>query len=203
MANTNNVADRIELAVSLLCNGNRDHAASVLASIDRAALARERAAARDAVWGPRGVARGYKSSTTPTRRTSVRATDQREVFLRDRYTCRYRHCGRKVIDLRVLKLLSKALPDILPYHPNWKPLEDHIVYWTFSASLEHMVPFPEGGSSSTPNLITACYQCNDLKNRLPISIICWEVAERAGSGWDGLVSRIAELKRAVAEREND
>ena len=55
------------------------------------------------------------------------------VFKRDRYTCRYMHCGRRTIDDGVLRLLSSVLPEDLPYHPNWKLGSVHPIYRTHTA----------------------------------------------------------------------
>lgn len=88
----------------------------------------------------------------------------------------------------------------MPYHPNWKPVEQHALYWTCSTSLEHLVSFPAGGTSAVENLITSCYQCNDIKNRLPLALLGWDVAERVDADWDGLTGLLPELRAALARR---
>ena len=72
-------------------------------------------------------------------------------------------------------MLSALFPEIIPYRNNWRPLEDHILYWTYAASLEHHVSFPHGGTSDPKNLITACYQCNDIKNMIRVDELGWKV----------------------------
>jgi len=148
----------------------------------------------EAVWNPGGPATGYRSPSPGRKRDSVRKADLEAVFARDRFTCRYAQCGRKTIALPALKLLSRVFPDLLPYHPNWKPLEDHALYWTSSTSMEHEISFPSGGTSAIENLLTTCYQCNDVKKHLPLELLGWTVAPVSAIAWDGLMSTVPRLK---------
>jgi hypothetical protein len=184
-------------AVVALCDGDRPGAEKALLGIDFAAVRSLRTKART-VWAPDGVARGHKSQFPGTKRTSPRAADIRTAFARDRYTCRYAHCGRPTIALDVLKLLSRAFPDIMPYQSNWRPVDRHILYWVYSASLEHHVAFPAGGTSDASNLLTACYLCNDVKNCIPAEVLGWKVLEPADSSWSGLTEFLPRLRTAVA-----
>jgi hypothetical protein len=94
----------------------------------------------------------------------------------------------------VLKALSRAIPDLMPYHPNWRPVSDHVLYWIYSASLEHFVSFPLGGTSDESNLVTACYQCNDLKNWLSAEALGWTVGPPGDGAWDGLEGLLPQLR---------
>lgn len=189
--------DAMEQAVRLLIRGDRLGAEAALGSIDRTALIRERKEFKDRARISIKAVGGGGQFRTKVKREPVRAADQTATFARDRYTCRYRHCGRRTLDLRVLKLLSAAFSDALPYHPNWKPVEDHIVYWVLSTSLEHIVSFPEGGTSAASNLVTACYLCNDTKNSYPMDVLGWELADPGTLEWRGLTEYLPELRRAV------
>lgn len=125
---------------------------------------------------------------------------RRAVFKRDGYICRYVHCGRRTIDDGVLRLLSTVLPEDLPYHPNWKLGSVHPIYWTHTASLEHVVAWSTDGSNDVEgNLVTACSCCQYAKNYYDLEIIGWEIASLGDSSrrWNGIKDLEAELREAV------
>ena len=192
------VASLIERAVIALSACRHSDAESALLAVDYPALVQARREAMNRVWGPAGAAAGYKSPFPLAKRLAPRSSDVRATFVREGYVCRYSHCRRRTISLDVLKLLSKAFPDVLPYHPNWKPVENHILYWAYSTSLEHRVPFPSGGTSSAENLLTACYMCNDVKKHLPVELLGWTIDPLPdGSEWDGLTRHLPSLRQVV------
>jgi 5-methylcytosine-specific restriction endonuclease McrA len=195
------IASHIERAVIALVADRGSEARSELLAIDYRSLVDMRAAAQSRVWAANGVASGYKPPLPGAGRQPARQADIRATFARDRYTCRYAHCQRPTVDLAVLKLLSKTFPDVLPYHSNWRPVDRHILYWTYSTSLEHRVPFPAGGTSAADNLLTACYQCNDVKNYLPLDVLGWTVSPPADVSWQGLTEYLSSLRAAVARAQ--
>jgi 5-methylcytosine-specific restriction endonuclease McrA len=195
------VVSQIERAAVALAANRQPDALAALLEIDYRRLVELRTVAHARVWGAGGAAAGYKPPLPGAGRQAARRADIRATFTRDRYTCRYAHCRRPTVDLEVLKFLSKAFPDVLPYHPNWRPLDRHILYWTYSTSLEHRVPFPAGGTSAADNLITACYQCNDVKNYLPLEVLGWTVSPPEASGWRGLTEYLPPLRAAVRRVE--
>ena len=190
------IADRIQSAIGALLAGDLGRARSVLASIDRPRLLEERAIARNRIWAPGGIAARAKPHQPNMRRDSVSSKRALELFKRDSFICRYAHCRRRTIYLPIFKALHKAFPDAQPYHANWKPLESHILLWTYSSSVEHHIAFAHGGTSVEDNLITTCYQCNDLKNRLSAEDLEWVIAPPQQSAWDGLSGQIPALRAA-------
>lgn len=194
------ISELVEQAVRAVLDNRREEALEKLQSIDYAHLVAQREIARDRIWKNPAISKQSSSSQGKAKREPVSAAVQRATFERDRFTCRYAHCRRRTIHLPVLKALSALFPEILTYHPNWKPLEKHILYWTYSTSLEHKVSFPEGGTSDPDNLITTCYQCNDLKNKLRMDELGWEVTEPAQHDWDGLDKFTHELKKMAKAR---
>lgn len=190
--------EAIERAVRLLIDGDRNGARSALESVDQAGLVRlrneVRARARAAI-GSSKVQIGL--DRTRSAREEPPAGVKHATFVRDRFTCRYAHCGRRTIAAEVLQLLSRAYPDVLPYHPHWKDVDKHIVFWVLQASPEHVVPFPEGGTSAPSNLVTACYLCNDTKNSYPMEVLKWKLTDPATHEWQGLTEYLPDLRRAV------
>lgn len=191
----------IEAAIVAVLAGQAESARRSLRQIDFGRLAREREQAMAQVWEPHSkVKRPPLAQKTP--RAPVRKADMLATFRRDHFTCRYAHCQRRTIYLPVLKALSRLFPDELPYQSNWRPVQDHILYWTWSTSLEHRVSFPMGGNSEPANLITTCYQCNDVKNYLPLENLGWTVAEPAKSDWNGLIEYLVQLDQLILDGAN-
>src|SRR2546425_730530 len=182
----------IEQVATLAVEKNFSEARELLAGLDREAIANERKQLLSSIWStPR------KSSARPSikiKRTGVPDRLKLQVFHRDKFTCRYVHCQRRTIYIPVLRQLSRLFPDLLAYHPNWKPVADHLFYWIYSTSIEHKLSFPHGGDSAEMNLITACYCCNDAKNYLHLDDLAWEITEPSESDWDGLVGLLPSLK---------
>jgi hypothetical protein len=50
-----------------------------------------------------------------------------KIFIRDGFIDRY--SGKRLIFPPVLRLLSKLMPEVFPFHKNWKMSECHIAYW--------------------------------------------------------------------------
>jgi len=200
----------VRLAVEGVLRGGYDAAESALYSIDYGRLVSDRKAALKArrarlaltqVWDP-GESREQASPAVRARiRSAVPASTRQKTFARDHFLCRYSHCRKRTIYIPVLRALSALFPEVIPYHKNWRPLESHILYWTYGASLEHKLSFPHGGTSDPENLITACYQCNDIKNMIRASDLGWELADIEASDWDGLSSYVGALREVVAPKE--
>ena len=171
------VPDLIKQAIELTLGGELAQARTVLGSIDnqrlicerRMALRGRHARVFEAAIFKQQAESGHRGCGRVHRRVAVSASSGLAIFKRDHFVCRYSHCKRRTLYVPVLRALSTLFPDIIPYQNNWRPLEDHILYWTHATSLEHIVSFPYGGTSEPENLITACYQCNDVKNMLRAS----------------------------------
>ena len=196
------VVDHLKDAVLALLAGRQTEARAALSAVDFCGLIEMRKAKRKPVWKPGGPGTAYKSPFPGAHRQYTKCADARTMFARDGYTCRYAHCCRPTVALDVLKILSRAFADVLPYHPNWRPIDEHILYWTYSTSVEHKVPFPAGGTSDPENLITACYLCNDVKNYLPLDLLGWTIDDPpAQSTWYGLAEYISRLRKVVHDLE--
>lgn len=197
----NPIIEHVRNAVVALCEGRVSEAEQELHAIDFPRLCRDRRAAYDEVWRKGGLATGFKKRFPGTKRKNPSDAEKLATFIRDRYTCRYSHCRRPVVSLDVLKLLSKAFPDVLPCRSNnWPGLDEHILYYTYSPNLEHLRSFTEVGPSAAAaeNLITACYECGDIKNYLTIELLGWHVTEPPDTNWAGLTEYIPRLLTAVA-----
>jgi 5-methylcytosine-specific restriction endonuclease McrA len=132
-----------------------------------------------------------------SRRVTVGSWEKFEVFAEDGYRCRY--CGTRTVHPDVLTVLGSVFPDLVGVHPHWTPKDLHILQWTISTSLDHMVPVAAGGGSGRANLAVACSSCQYRKGRRLIEDLGWALRDRVVDGWDGLVGDLPSLRSAVAE----
>ena len=124
---------------------------------------------------------------------------KKEVFEKYHYTCAY--CNRKTIDLEVLKVISRTMPDVFPYHKNWKFSESHILYWIYSTSLDHIFPLALGGKNDPSNMVASCYLCNDAKSDITLEDLGWELCTTIenSNNWSGLTEYLPQLNNALKE----
>jgi hypothetical protein len=206
-AGVRDVPDLIEAAIFALLAGDGSAAHAALASIDADRLFVGRKEAFEQIRRLPRQARVSGRADRPYRRRSVPESARLEVFKRDHFTCRYAHCRRRTIHLPVLQLLSRHFPDALPYkNPNWRPVHAHIVYWTYSTSLEHKVALPEKGLdgwNDKDNLLAACYQCNDIKKDLRLSDLGWAVSDNEPSSWNDLSEYLPQLRQLAGVAAHD
>lgn len=134
-----------------------------------------------------------------TKRPSLTTKVQVEVFVRDRFRCRY--CGGRVILTPVMRVLSALFPEQVPYHPNWKSDATHPAIWSRSASVDHIEPGSFGGDWRDPeNLATACWPCNARKGDLTLERLDWELLPvPVPDGWDGLTGNYEQLWKLAGE----
>ena len=139
------------------------------------------------------------TTTPPLRepRTNIAIATQLAVFRSDGFICRY--CGKRAILLPALRLLSERYPQHLPYHNAWKYGECHPLYWTHSASCDHVVPVARGGASDRSNLVTSCYLCNSLKSGWLLIELGWRLRPQTRGEWDGLAGVYPRLFAAHSE----
>jgi 5-methylcytosine-specific restriction endonuclease McrA len=128
----------------------------------------------------------HLTTASPSRepRTNIPFATQLAAFRADGFICRY--CGKRTVLLPTLRLLSELYPLAFPYHTSWKYGQCHPLYWTHSASCDHLVPVARGGTNGPANLVTACYLCNSLKSGWLLAELAWRLRPRAIGEWDGL-----------------
>jgi len=191
----NPIIEHLRNAVEALCEHRAIEAERELHAIDFLSLRQTHRAAHNQVWGSGGPATGFKRRFPGTKRRNPSTAEKRAIFFRDCYTCRYSHCQRPTVSPDVLQLVSRAFPELLPYHPRWKDRDKHILYYTYSTNLEHLRAFSEIGplAAAPENLITACYECGDIKADLPIELLRWHVTEPSDTNWAGLTEYLPRL----------
>jgi 5-methylcytosine-specific restriction endonuclease McrA len=186
----------ISQAVGAVINGDMASARNALRQIDFDGLRQERLTALEELPS-RGLTRNKSLDPEVQAREEPKEALKREVFERDSYTCWL--CQKKTMYAPVLMALSARFDDLMPYrNTNWKPWEDHVIYWTCTASWDHLIPVARGGSSTDlRNIITSCYQCNDVCGDYLVTEIGWTPVEPARSNWLGQSEHLEELYAAL------
>jgi 5-methylcytosine-specific restriction endonuclease McrA len=131
-------------------------------------------------------------------RATVSETVKAELFMRDRYRCRY--CGLGLVSLHVMKLFSEIVGK-----SSFSATEknaSHGAALVFRPTPDHVVPLNCGGRNTLDNLVTACYSCNFGKYHYTLEQLGLDDPRKRavspGDQWDGLVSLLSKLRTAWA-----
>jgi hypothetical protein len=71
-------------------------------------------------------------------RQTLNATARVAIWRRDSFCCRY--CGVRTIPECVLRLLGLVVPDLFPWHPDWRGGHTHPAIPLLSAEVDHINP---------------------------------------------------------------
>jgi hypothetical protein len=114
------------------------------------------------------------------------------VFLRDGFVDRY--SGQRLVFPGMLRLLSRLMPQELPFHPNWKMTETHVAYWELFPTIDHVHPIARGGADGEANWVTTSMLRNSAKANWTLSELGWSLHPPGSvTDWDGLMRRFLEL----------
>lgn len=119
-------------------------------------------------------------------------TQALRVFVRDGFVDRY--SGDLLLFPPVLRVLTALLPDVFPFHRNWKMEETHQAYWEFFPTLDHVVPVACGGLDNEDNLVSTSMRWNSAKANSTMDELGWSL-QPAGDIklWDGLLAWCMEF----------
>lgn len=130
--------------------------------------------------------RHYPFDPAPITRRAYGPKESTEVFVRDGFIDRY--SGERLVFPPVLRLVSKALPDHFPYHPNWKTDVTHPAFWEIGATVDHLEPVSLGGEDGPSNWVTTSMALNSAKMNWTLDQLGWELHPPGRfSEWDGLL----------------
>lgn len=125
-----------------------------------------------------------------------------QVFVRDGFIDRY--TGNRLVFPGALRLISEALPEAFPYHPNGKMSECHRAYWELLPTIDHVVPVSRGGEDSTDNWVTTSMRRNGIKANWTMEELGWSLVEPGElSEWDGLIGWFLQEVEEKDELLND
>lgn len=107
------------------------------------------------------------------------------VFRRDGFIDRY--TGQRLVNPGVLRLIHVLLPDVFPFHPNWKMTETHIAFWELLPTIDHVIPVTRGGADDESNWVTTSMRTNRAKDMWTLAELGWDLHPKGDiSVWDGL-----------------
>lgn len=115
-----------------------------------------------------------------------RPVEYTRVFINDGFVDRY--TGERLLFPTVLRMLSHALPERFPFHPNWKTQVTHPAYWEVSATIDHVIPVTRGGPDEPSNWVTTSMARNSAKLNWTLSELGWELHPAGDfTQWDGML----------------
>ncbi len=101
----------------------------------------------------RSVARATAAITKATKRMPS-AADQRAMYARDGWRCRF--CGCRIVLDKARRAMRNQVPDAIP----WSEAEGfHAAFYALSGSVDHVLPHSAGGGNDLDNIVTACWPC--------------------------------------------
>ena len=125
---------------------------------------------------------------TPLKKTGRNYSNfqKTEIFLRDGFVDRY--SGEQMVFPPVLRLLSRLMPDELPFQKNWKMSECHLAYWQLLPTVDHIVPVSRGGEDKSSNWVCTSQLRNSAKSIWLLDELGWQLHEPGDlTEWDGLL----------------
>jgi hypothetical protein len=128
-----------------------------------------------------------------------------EVFVADGFIDRY--SGEKLVFPPVFRVISLALPEKFPFHPNWKSDATHPAYWEIGATIDHFEPLSLGGKHEKSNWRTTSMARNAAKMNWTLEQLGWTLhAPGELQKWDGMMGWFldyVEANPAVLHKDVD
>lgn len=124
------------------------------------------------------------------------------VFVRDGYVDRY--SGDRLVFPGVLRLLSRTLPAVFPFHPRWKVGECHQMYWDLFPTVDHVTSVAYGGADVAENWVTTSMLRNSAKSHWGLQELGWQLSPAGDlKDWDGLTGWFFAYVRGKPELLSD
>jgi hypothetical protein len=137
----------------------------------------------------------YPFDSKPLESRSYTEVQSTSIFRRDGFLDRY--SGERLVFPGALRLLSIRMPEVFPYHPNWKTSKTHPAYWRLSPTVDHVVPVTRGGEDVPANWVTTSMLRNSAKGNWLLEELGWALHVPGDSGgWDGLMPWFVEQVEA-------
>ena len=129
-------------------------------------------------------------------------TEKTKIFLLDGFIDRY--SGEKLVFPPVLRLLSKLMPEEIPYHSHWKMSECHLAFWQLYPTIDHIEPVARGGINEESNWVSTSQLKNSIKSNWTLEELGWKL-HRPGdlNNWDGLINWYLEYTETNPELLED
>ena len=113
------------------------------------------------------------------------------LFIQD--GCIDRYSGVQLVFAGTLLLLSRLLPDEIPYHRNWKIEKTHMAFWELCPTIDHIVPVTRDGRDERSNYVTTSMVNNSAKAHWTLEELGWTLHSPGDfAQWDGLLGWFQE-----------
>lgn len=189
------VPNRIQRAVQAVLAGDTRGARGEVERIDLPGLIHERAEAFEELRR-RHLPKNRALDPEIEARRGPSEAEKLSLFEHDRFTCWF--CQKRTVYAPVLAALSVPFADLIPYRTGWRPKAEHILFWTCTPSWDHLVPVARGGSSTDlENIVTSCYQCNDVRGDYLPDELGWSPVRPRASEWRGLSDQLDALRESL------
>ncbi|MDV8007016.1 HNH endonuclease [Rhodococcus sp. IEGM 1318] len=130
---------------------------------------------------------------TPPVTTSRNYTPRQSLrtFIRDGFIDRY--SGTRLVHPGALRVLSRTMPEVFPFHPNWLMTATHFAFWELSPTIDHLVPIARGGADDETNWATTSMLRNSAKGHWTLDELGWTITPAGDyQHWDGLTDWFIE-----------
>jgi len=124
---------------------------------------------------------------TPLEPTGRRYTQTQmlQVYVGDHFTDRY--TGQRLVHPAALRMLHHMMPEQIPFHRNWKQDSCHLIFWTLTPTLDHLIPQARGGPDDANNWVTCSMKTNAAKSNWTLEELNWQLRPvNENDEWDGL-----------------
>jgi hypothetical protein len=143
----------------------------------------------------RSVARATAAITKATKRMPS-AADQRAMYARDGWRCRF--CGCRVVAEKARRAMRNQVPDAIP----WSEAEGfHAAFYALSGSVDHVLPHSAGGGNDLDNIVTACWPCQFGRSAWlieEVGLIDPRSRPPVVDSWDGLTRVLRAESKSVS-----
>jgi hypothetical protein len=140
----------------------------------------------------------YLFAPKPLKKLHCTPLQSTRVFVRDGFIDRY--SGDKLVFPPVFRVISLAIPEHFPFHPNWKTDVTHPAYWEMGATIDHHQALSVGGGHNESNWYTTSMARNAAKMNWTLDQLGWRLHDRGDMNkWDGLLGWFLEYTDAHPE----
>jgi hypothetical protein len=133
------------------------------------------------------IEENYKHNFIKYETRSMSNAEKLRIYLEDGFIDRY--TGKRLLFPNILRILTKELGDVFPFHKNWKMSDCHIAYWEYMPTHDHIVPIARGGRDIPENIVTTSQKINSMKSNFLMEELGLKLFEKGNlENWDGMIS---------------
>jgi len=118
-----------------------------------------------------------------------------KVFMRDGFIDRYK--GTRLVYPPALRVISKYLPEIFPFHKNGRMDLGHVAYWELFPTIDHVIPVSRAGIDAEENWVCCSMLTNGIKSNWTLEQLQWKLLSPGDlTDWDGMINWFVQQVKA-------